>query len=123
RAGSGDDENLDITPGSDYGDPQDDGRFRRRLRDMALEAEKLKGDSDAKMVRAVSLIQKLLDDGFSPIVFCRFIPTAEYVAAELRSRLKGQVEVASVTGNLPPEARKERVAELAEAPRRVLVAP
>ncbi len=54
---------------------------------------------------AVALIKGLLDDGFHPIVFCRFIPTADYVAAELRARLPRGVEVVPVTGLLPPAER------------------
>ena len=62
----------------------------------------------------------VLRDGFRPILFCRFIPTAEYVASVLRDRLKG-VEVVAVTGTQPPAEREERVAQLAQAERRVLV--
>ena len=59
-------------------------------------------------------MRRLLKDGFHPIVFCRFIPTAGYVAAHLRDRLpKTLVEV--VTGELAPEERAQRVRALAEA--------
>jgi len=57
---------------------------RRRLLDMARAADALKGEQDEKLKKAVQLVKSLLDDGFRPIVFCRFIPTAEYVADELR---------------------------------------
>ena len=43
------------------------------------------------------------------------------MAAELRSRLPKGVEVAAVTGQLPPAEREERVAALAKSPKRVLV--
>ena len=121
-ADSGDEDNLDVTPGSDYEDPDQESRTRNRLREMAREADRLRGQGDAKLKRATAVVQKLVDDGFNPIVFCRFIPTAEYVAEELRKSLKGGVEVSAVTGTLPPAAREERVAALANAPRRVLVA-
>jgi superfamily II DNA or RNA helicase len=121
-AGSGDEENLDITPGSDYDEPSQESRTRNRLREMAREADKLKGAADAKLTKATAIVQKLLADGFNPIVFCRFIPTAEYVAEQLRTKLKDEVEVSAVTGTLPPEARKARVTELAKAGKRVLVA-
>ena len=67
------------------------------------------------------MIKGLLDDGYHPIVFCRFIPTAEYVAGQLRERLPKAVEVAAVTGTLPPAEREERVLQLAKAGKRVLV--
>src|SRR5439155_5746208 len=116
-------ESLDLTPGSDLGDASDgEQRTRRRLLDMAREAEKLLGARDEKLKKAISLVETFSRDGFNPIVFCRFIPTAEYVAEELRRRLPGPVEVAAVTGTLPPSAREDRVEELAKAKRHVLVA-
>jgi hypothetical protein len=61
-----------------------------------------------------------------PIVYCRFIATADYVAGQLQARLKDafpDVHVISVTGETGnDEEREARVAELAESPRRVLVA-
>src|SRR5262252_4877853 len=114
-------ESLDLTPGSDLGDASDaEPRTRRRLLDMAREAEKLLGTRDEKLKKAVSLIDTFIHDGFTPIVFCRFIPTAEYVAEELRKKLR-EVEVAAVTGTLPPDEREARVAQLAKADKRVLV--
>ena len=55
-------------------------------------------------------------------MFCRFIPTAEYVAEALRKALPKGVEVAAVTGLLPPEEREARVIELGQAMQYVLVA-
>ena len=50
------------------------------------------------------------------VVFCRFIATARYVARHLREHLEGSsVEVAAVTGEMPPEERKERVSEIGAA--------
>ena len=48
-------------------------------------------------------------DGYHPIVFCRFIPTAHYVADHLRTALRN-VAVEVVTGELPSEERAARVA-------------
>jgi superfamily II DNA/RNA helicase len=64
--------------------------------------------------------QILLKDGYRPILFCRFIPTAEYVAKSCASVCQ-RVEVSAVTGLLPPSEREERVLQLAESPKRVLV--
>jgi ERCC4-related helicase len=117
-------ERLDIAPGSDIGElAGDEPSHRRRLLDMARQADALQGKSDAKLQTAVKLIKALLKDGFRPIVFCRFIPTAEYVAEQLRQALpkKDKVEVAAVTGTLPPAEREERVLQLAKSEKRVLV--
>ena len=115
-------EGVDVIPGSDPGGEEDEGqRNRRRLQEMARMADKLLGEKDEKLNKAVDLVKDLLKEGYHPIVFCRFIPTAEYVAEELRKRLRG-VEVVAVTGLLPPSERVERVEQLAQSPKRVLVA-
>jgi superfamily II DNA or RNA helicase len=124
-------ESADLTHGSDAGEEAEDDQLvegaaagaeseakqnRRRLLEMAREAEALVGAKDAKLQQAVKLVDELLKDGYRPILFCRFIPTAEYVAEHLRAKLKSRnVEVAAVTGSLPPEEREERVAQLAAA--------
>jgi superfamily II DNA or RNA helicase len=113
----------DVIPGSDPGGEEDEGqRNRRRLLEMARNADDLLGDKDEKLVKAVALVKNMLDEGYQPIVFCRFIPTAEYVADELRKRLPKKVEVVPVTGLLPPAERVKRVEEAAQASKRVLVA-
>ncbi len=114
---------ADVTPGSDPGGEEDEGQQnRRRLLDMARAADDLLGEKDEKLKKAVDLVKGLLIDGYRPIVFCRFIPTAEYVAAELRKRLPKDVEVMAVTGLLPPESRVETIRQLCEAKKHVLVA-
>jgi len=113
----------DVTPGSDPGGEEDEGqRNRRRLLEMARAADDLLGEKDEKLKKAVDLIKGLLNEGYHPIIFCRFIPTAEYVAAELRMRLPKDVEVMAVTGLLPPESRVETIQQLCEAKKHVLVA-
>jgi SNF2 family DNA or RNA helicase len=114
-------EGMDITPGSDIGEEDDSGKSRSWLRSLAREAELLKGAKDVKLQRAIALVLELLKDGFSPIVFCRFIPTAEYVAAELRRRLPANVEVTAITGLLPPAEREERINALDDGKLQVMV--
>ncbi|MGG6268524.1 helicase-related protein [Leptolyngbya sp. AN03gr2] len=114
-------EGVDVLPGSDIAEvATDEQKNRDRLLRMAREAEALKGKKDAKLQKTISLVKSFLQDGFQPIVFCRFIQTAEYVADHLRTALKG-VEVAAVTGSLPPKEREARVLQLATAAKRVLV--
>ncbi|EKD68683.1 MAG: hypothetical protein ACD_47C00488G0002, partial [uncultured bacterium] len=66
-------------------------------------------------------IKKLVADGYNPIIFCRFIPTAEYLAKELKPMLPKDIAITAVTGDLPPADRETRVLELSNNPRRVLV--
>lgn len=118
-------EGGDVAPGGDSevadGDTAVDGKSRRALLAMAKEADGLVGEKDDKLRKAIAIVKTLVRDGFQPIVFCRFIPTADYVAASLRATLPKGVEVAAVTGLLAPADRETRVHELAKADRRVLV--
>ena len=102
-----------------------DEAARRKLRQFAKEAADLRGpDRDAKLKRAIAIVRKLHKDGYHPILYCRYIPTAEYVAEHLAYALRQtDAKVAAVTGTLPPEDREDRVAELMKHPgARVLVA-
>lgn len=115
-------EGVDVAPGGDLGEEsEEDRKNRRQLLEMARAAEGLWGEKDAKLQKVKTLIQGLVKDGFRPIVFCRFIPTAEYLAEELRKALPKNVEIAAVTGLLSPADREKRVLDLAKADRRVLV--
>jgi len=115
-------EGADVAPGSDPGEEIDtDQKLRRRLQEMARIAESLKGDKDEKLKKSIKLIREIIDDGFRPIVFCRFIPTVEYLTEELRKHLPKGITVSGVTGLLPPAERKERILQLAESKKRVLV--
>ncbi len=119
-----DDENaerIDVTPGCDDETDDDEPRTRRRLHDLAREADALRGDADEKLTRVVGVIRQLLDDEYRPIIFCRFLATADYVTEELRRRLSKSVTIASVTGGLPPDERETRIADLMTHERRILV--
>ncbi|MCG3193081.1 MAG: RNA polymerase-associated protein RapA [Thermoanaerobaculia bacterium] len=115
---------FDNAPGADAGEESaEEGKVRKRLEEMSRDAAKLEGANDQKLQTAIAFIKKeLLGAGFNPIIFCRFIPTAEYVAEALRKALPADIEVQAVTGALPPEERELRVLELGKAKRRVLVA-
>jgi superfamily II DNA or RNA helicase len=93
---------------------------RRKLNELKRLAGAITPDKDTKLAGAVEIVQELLADGFNPIVFCRYIPTAGYVAAELRQRV--DAEVRAVTGAIPSSERAAIVDELAGHDRRVLVA-
>ncbi|WP_449060415.1 helicase-related protein [Planomonospora algeriensis] len=113
-------ENLegdDAAPGARTGDdeaPADSARLKRMAADFrAIETEGKK--ADAKLALLIDEVKKSLAEGYNPIVFCRFIPTAEYVAEHLRTELK-KVNVGSVTGQLPPDARQEAIGRLTAEP-------
>lgn len=118
-------EAIDVTAGCDF-ELEDDEHalYRRRLHEMARMADALQGAEDAKLQGVIKLTADLIKDGYHPVIFCRFVHTAEYVANALRESgiLPKGTEVASVTGFLAPAEREQRVESMADAARRVLVA-
>jgi len=99
---------------------------RRKLRQFARLAEELRGNgADTKIARCAEVVAQLLRDDFYPIIWCRYIETARYVATELARRLAPafpNLAVEAVTGNLPEEDRSLKVEELSKKSPRVLVA-
>ena len=92
--------NEEVAPGSDLTDAGDAGV----LQGLIDRANALRGPShDPKLQLLIKEVKRLLADGYRPVVFCRFRPTAHYVAAELQEALpKRSCAVAAVTGELPP---------------------
>jgi len=98
---------------------------RHRLQRFAARAHSLREKGDTKLQMAEKEIRRLLREGYHPIVWCRFIATANYVAEALQLRLRNEwpeIRVISVTGELADEERRLRVEELSAYPQRVLVA-
>ena len=99
---------------------------RRKLRGFIQEASALKGSKDAKLQATISTISGLLDEGFHPIVWCRYIATANYVAAELQKKFEkkrsSKIRIISITGELSEDEREVRLEELTTYPQRILVA-
>lgn len=99
---------------------------QNKLRDLArLAASIAHSAADSKLVGCASLVAGLLREGFHPIVWCRYIATADYVAAGMQRILDrdfNDVRVVSITGMLSDDERRAKVTELAQERRRVLVA-
>ncbi|MGV9533964.1 helicase-related protein [Streptosporangium sandarakinum] len=116
-------ENGEAAPGVRTGDDAASAE-RERLRRLARAFAAIEGSKDdAKLAALIDEVKSLLADGYDPIIFCRFIPTAEYVAEHLAKALGKKAHVRHVTGQLPPEARIAAIEELgAEPGRHVLVA-
>ena len=74
-----------------------------------------------KLATLIQHIGQLLKDGFRPVVFCRYVATAHYVAEHLKKAFP-KVGIEAVTGELTPEERRERVESLEEAESHILVA-
>ena len=78
---------------------------------------------DPKVVELLNIIKAELNSGFAPIVFCRFVPTVDYLVEQLAAQLPKGIMIQGITGRLPPEERLRRVSEFAEVQpeQRVLV--
>jgi superfamily II DNA or RNA helicase len=94
------------------------------LADFLSRAEALRGpDKDGKLKALTAQVDEIVKAGHNPVVFCRYIPTAHYVGEYLRSNFgRDNFIVEVVTGELAPEEREEKVADLGEYDRRILVA-
>tara|TARA_R110000824_G_scaffold46996_8_gene134427 strand:+ start:375 stop:3161 length:2787 start_codon:yes stop_codon:yes gene_type:complete len=78
-------------------------------------------DEDPKVRALVAELTPLLKKDANPVIFCRFIATAEALGEVLRKTYP-KFEVAVVTGTLTPDERRERVAALEAHEKRILVA-
>lgn len=92
------------------------------LRGLMDKAQSLHGpQNDPKLKKLITELKVLIKGGFSPIVFCQYISTANYVGQYLQKAFKKH-HVQVVTGNLSPPEREEAVAALIAHPQRILVA-
>ena len=99
---------------------------RRRLRDFGQELAALSNiKDDSKLASAELILDDWLSTGFNPVVFCRYIATANYVGERLAPALKKKfpkLDVQVITSELPDELRKQRIEEMGRSPQRVLIA-
>lgn len=93
-----------------------------RLQELMASAQALAGQqNDPKLAKLQEHLTVLLKDGFQPVVFCRYIATAHYLAASLQEKFKSAT-VKAVTGELTPDEREAAVEQLGESDVRILVA-
>lgn len=93
-----------------------------RLQTLIAEAQRLSGKAgDPKLSSLIQHIGPLVKDGYHPVVFCRYVATAHYVAEHLKAAFP-KASIEAVTGELTPEERRERVDDMEDAEQRILVA-
>lgn len=88
---------------------------------LITQADKLIKSKDPKLSAVIDVLRPLVAEGANPVVFCRFIATAEHVAEGLRKTFP-DLRIEAVTGALPAEERRTRVEDMASSPQRLLVA-
>lgn len=91
---------------------------------LAHRADELRGQSkDPKLAALVDQLKDLVKDGFHPVVFCRYIATAHYISEHLQRAFAGlNVMVMAVTGEITSEERQDKIGEMKDADKRILVA-
>lgn len=85
-----------------------------------------KTDTDEKVKQAFNVVKASLNSGMNPIVFCQYIPTAEYVGKYIAEQLTKdkklkKVVVDTITSRLSDEERKMKIDNLSKEERHVLV--
>ena len=97
----------------------DDAAYLELLIEEATSLSGRKGDPKLKAL--ITHLEELLGSGFRPVIFCRYVATAHYVAEQLRLHFPEAV-IDSVTGEYTPEERELRVETLGQAEHPILVA-
>ncbi|MCX7689052.1 MAG: DEAD/DEAH box helicase, partial [Fimbriimonadales bacterium] len=96
---------------------------RRQLHELRHLAHSLLGtEGDTKLVMCRTQVCSLVEEGFHPIVWCRYVATAEYLGEQLRRTLADTVQVVTITGRMGDDERKAMVESIAADRPRVLVA-
>lgn len=123
-----DEESSDAQPAHIIGEslPEMADAERRRLRDFAKLAQKLIGEkTDRKLAECIQLVRSLLNEDHHPIIWCRYIATANYVAEHLNKALSREfsgLRIIAATGEQSDDERRALIEEIEKSPRRVLVA-
>lgn len=92
------------------------------LEGLIGQARQLQGASgDPKLAALTDHLVGLVNDGFRPVVFCRYIATAHYVAEHLQKKFR-HCQVEAITGMLHADEREQRVQALGAMEHPMLVA-
>lgn len=93
--------------------------LRRLEKSLAAIAEK---QEDQKIETAAKTLKTWLKEGFNPVIFCQYIPTANYVGEHLAKRLPRKINVQVITSEDPDDVRRDRIEAMKTSDKRVLVA-
>lgn len=99
---------------------------QRQLREFGRRLKSLQGErQDAKLSNLVAVLEDWLEVEFNPVVFCRYIPTANYLGEQLKLLLLKKfpnLDLQVVTSEDPDEIRKDRIKAMEGSKQRVLIA-
>ena len=99
----------------------------KRLLGYAKRMEGLYGiEHDQKAKEALLQIKNYIERGYNPIIFCRYIHTANYLGSIFKDDLKGKnfknLHVEVITSELNDELRREKIDVMNKSERRLLIA-
>ncbi|HZK92905.1 MAG TPA: helicase-related protein [Prolixibacteraceae bacterium] len=99
----------------------------RRLLGYARRMEGLYGiEHDQKAKEALVQIKTYIERGFNPIVFCRYIQTANYLGSIFKEGLRGRnfntLHIEVITSEFDDELRREKIESMNKSDRRLLIA-
>lgn len=113
---------LDDALSTDDIEPAAQTEDSARLRELIASAENLAGAAnDPKLAKLQDHLAALIKEGFQPVVFCRYIATAHYLAEFLRGKFR-DVTIKAVTGELTSGEREAAIEEMGDTEKRILVA-
>ena len=123
---------LDVGVETDVAPTQvmDEGEWtdqqRRQLRSFATRLEALAGsEDDQKLYAATIVLEDWISSGFHPVVFCRYIETANHLGEHLAPLLAAKIprlDLQVVTSEDPDDLRKQRIEGMAGDRPRILIA-
>ena len=98
-----------------------------RLLQYAQRMQQLYGvEKDRKAKELLIQLKTLIERGFNPIVFCRYIQTANYLGEILKPFFTGKnyknLHIEVVTSELNDELRREKIEQMNQSERRLLIA-
>jgi superfamily II DNA or RNA helicase len=100
-----DEDAVDLEPGVSFAaDPA--------LLALVDRAKALVAQPDPKLAALIDVLKPLLKQGANPVVFCRYLASADYVRDGLRAAFP-KLTIEAVTGVLTPDERRDRVADMA----------
>ncbi|RVJ45858.1 DEAD/DEAH box helicase [Sinorhizobium medicae] len=101
----GDDEDaVDIEPSAVF-------ETDSALQALVKRAEDLIHKPDPKLAALIDVLTPVIKKGANPVIFCRYLATAEHVRDGLRKAFP-KLTIEAVTGVLTPDERRDRVADM-----------
>ncbi|MCX6148122.1 MAG: helicase-related protein, partial [Candidatus Kapabacteria bacterium] len=112
---------FDLIINTKWDDPQ-----KLKLAELAKDLDSLKSlKLDSKLNATLIKITEWIKDGYNPVIFCRYIATANYIGKYISDSLKKEfknIDVQVITSEDPDKVRKQRITDMGDSPKRLLIA-